>query len=1477
MSRARATALALVNWKGVFYERYLLDRHVTALEGANGAGKTTVMIAAYVVLLPDMTRLRFTNLGESGAVGGDRGIYGRLGEPGRPSYAALEIACGEQRVIAGVHLERKAEPSVELTPFLISGLELDGQLGRVLLMSDERHESVPLLPELSERVRALGGSCEIFDSAKDYFAALFERGIAPLRLATEEDRNKLNEMLRTSMTGGISRALTSELRAFLLKEESGLADTLARMRQNLEACQRSRREVSEARHLEHEISGIYDAGQAMFAAAYFATKRRADELNQRIESLRQQSDEPRARARELELMLARAEAQAQSSKQRLEAASEAHAAGLARLGRLERGLALGERLDALASELVRATSEADERRRALDLALAERDARRAEREQARGAYEQAARGLGDFQSGLAELHRAAHAHRAARAELERARQLLGRQALNEADAATALTEVRENIARLDRECARLDRDGQSLSLRREDQRRAQELLARFGDVPPTSSRHEHARAVLERGEELAARVRQAGERMRERDSLRALLRRRQTVEKAARELELPLEPHAGPASERIRVEVERLEAELVELEAGARAAEAAQSEARRAAAESSERLAALGLAAERFRLLAGPRERLELRGGAPLARRENLLEVRNRLVDERERQRLELGVLGREREELLQQAGRLASAAAAFDPELVRLCDELDAELLAVRFDDVSVSEAAALEAELGPLAEALIVEDLARATELLGGRERQRDTVWLVPSDASIARSSGAASTDGKDVVVEESVGVRVTRIPERPTLGKKARERRAGELRILAEQASARLEHAASELRGLDALLRDADLLLAHVELLESGDPERLRVNEEQARLEANERAEDARRRALALEAARRQLRGRAEALRGLAASAHWLEEADPSPRLLELEAEIEATSAARDELLETQAHRDELRGLLDVLRNPPPDEAELEAQGAARALLSSERDAAFAAASALEHVVRERAAFAHGAAEAALAERVQVVPALEAHHRASEQALKTSEQAVTEAETLWEASVLAWQRAEGARSAVAAEVERVHGELARDAIVGASPEDRAACLLELEELANERRRIELSERELATECALLRERFEQSRREIRDAEALVGQAEKQALPASEEVSELERAANAAGLRGSAEPSASAGAHIGRPSIELWPEARGKGQLLLDRVRACRGGEELDQVLGAVLGRASARGQDYLEAWLAARNFLRKRLPAQVADVDDPLEALERLRDNLALIEQRLGRQEWDLRGASEDVARGIDVQLRRAQAQVRRLNQHLTGVRFGGVTAIRVQLARIERMDQVLGALRRGAAQELLFQPTMPIEEALDEIFRRYGGGGRGGHRILDYREYLELSVEIQRRAKQDWEKASPTRLSTGEAIGVGAALMMVVLTEWERDANLLRPKKAMGSLRFLFLDEANRLSQDNLGVLFDLCENLDLQLLIAAPEVARAQGNTTYRLVRRTSDDGRDEVIVSGRRVVPEPDSANAVPN
>src|SRR5262245_49460430 len=348
MTRARIAALVLVNWKGVFYERYLLDRHVTALEGANGAGKTTVMIAAYVVLLPDMSRLRFTNLGESGATGGDRGIWGRLGELGRPSYTVLELALegpeGDERVIAGVRLTRTTEPTVEPTAFLITGLPPTVRLSDILLARRDDGDHVPELDELKAAVARGGGAIEVFRTTKDYFTALFERGITPMRLTSEEDRGKLNEMLRTSMTGGISRALTSELRGFLLKEETGLSDTLSRMRANLEACRRTRGEVAEARLLEREISAIYEAGLDMFGAAIGATREAAAEATRRVAAARPAIDDAGRAQRELEDELARIAARAEELDARLAAARADHERAGAERERRARIRAIAARL-----------------------------------------------------------------------------------------------------------------------------------------------------------------------------------------------------------------------------------------------------------------------------------------------------------------------------------------------------------------------------------------------------------------------------------------------------------------------------------------------------------------------------------------------------------------------------------------------------------------------------------------------------------------------------------------------------------------------------------------------------------------------------------------------------------------------------------------------------------------------------------------------------------------------------------------------------------------------------------------------------------------------------------------------------------------------------------------------------------------------------------------------------------------------------
>ena len=143
----------LMNWRGIFYQPFDIATTLTTLEGENGAGKTTVMIAVYVVLMPDMNLLKFRNISESteGENIADKGLYGRLGTKGI-SYSLLEfVTPGGTRIMAGVQLLRHREPKIELKTFIIHGLNSDLNLQKVLLIQEgdlERIESLEKIPLL---------------------------------------------------------------------------------------------------------------------------------------------------------------------------------------------------------------------------------------------------------------------------------------------------------------------------------------------------------------------------------------------------------------------------------------------------------------------------------------------------------------------------------------------------------------------------------------------------------------------------------------------------------------------------------------------------------------------------------------------------------------------------------------------------------------------------------------------------------------------------------------------------------------------------------------------------------------------------------------------------------------------------------------------------------------------------------------------------------------------------------------------------------------------------------------------------------------------------------------------------------------------------------------------------------------------------------------------------------------------------------
>lgn len=1513
--RAKASALVLVNWKGVFYERYLLDGNVTALEGANGAGKTTVMIAAYVVLLPDLGRLRFTNVGETGATGGDRGLWGRLGEVGRPSYAAIQVNLGSEVVLLGVQLERKTEPSLHLTPFIARGLSPLTRLADVLLRQTETFDEIPTLPEVKTTVTELGGTLQVFNSSKDYFAKLFDLGISPLRLGLDEERNKFNDMLRTSMTGGISRTLTSELRWFVFRQDTGLSDTLSRMRGSLDACRRTRTEVIEARRLETEVNGIYEAALHMFAAGYYAARNLAQELYEGVNQAKQQREEALQQARQRSLEASAINTELAALAESLEQLELARTNARDEVARVTRALGTLGRLSTLRDELASAEAAQQRALTAQQQSTLRRAQLIGERKVAQESLAKSATGLANLQSGLDELHRRAHAHRVFRLHLQEVTERLQvdeARCLDDQFLTEKQSELADKLHQLDAQLVASQRDGALLQAQREEYERAQGALLQLEAAAEVESReapYVRARAILshlQRQEmagavapQLAERLRVSQARVNARTELLSRLKAIALPDTAESIADNDAQTSYISSSTALRSHFDALENRVLGLENELRSAEwqlKTGEQTLRTIETELRTLREQQVEWERTNELAtrvAPPDK-------PLAVTKDALRRREAEVEANLREVQHNITLAEQRADTAKaQASAIEDTAGLVNPSLVSLADELEGELLVRRYEDVDVDEATTIEAQLGPLVDGIVVEDVDGAVSKLQQIPLPLDHVWLVEVGAPVlttvspppteapapleldfsasqpgeAADAASAETAGGEVarghvVVDTPYGKRVSRRRDSTSIGRKARERKLTALRKTAAQAERVARELGDEATQLEALLGDlAELRRAAQVWLSGSQTARIAAHEEKAQVLRSELglAEE---KVSALPLSLGPLRDAVERLRPLLSSASLLDFGS-------LDEELAATQRALDEAQRQRALaesslllRQQLSETLEALRSAPPRPEELARWHAERESVVQERDRTFQLLESVRQLRAHTYARDWSDAQRHLKETGGLVPALEQEHEASIARLQKLEGQLTAAEQAWEEQTALAQKASAEVVALQAHISRAEVELEAEGLLIltlAEQETRLTALnRESERLDLECAGLRNSAQAKAAEAARLDERRNRANEEEKRVSALQAQVQSREAPARRAWEALSEQARDAGVLNLITRESLNG--YGRlPSVDLGNQSERHFSVLVERLQRATSGQKLAGALQQLIDDELGDGTvPILTAWTKVREWLAERVPARIAQSGDPLESLSRLRDELSRLEQRLAGQESTLRGESKDVARNIEVQVRRASNQVRRLNQHLSRVSFGTIAAIRIRLDRVERTAKVLEALHDGSAQSLLFHSTLPIEEAMDEIFRRYGGGKGGGQKLLDYREYIELTVEIQRKNAEEWERANPSRLSTGEAIGVGAALMMVILTEWERDANLMRAQKTQGTLRFLFLDEANRLSRDNLGVLFELCETLELQLLIAAPEVAQVDGNTTYRLVRQVNDSGDEEVVVTGRR-------------
>lgn len=1028
-----------------------------------------------------MSRLRFTNLGETGATGGDKGIWGRLGEPGRPAYAALDFALsGARRLIAGVHLERKGEPSVEPTPFIVTGLGDAVRLQDLMLVAQGDSEVVPELTELRENAARLGGRLQVFTSARDYFAALFDQGVTPLRLGTDEERNKLNEMLRTSMTGGISRVLTSELRSFLLKEDGGLADTLQRMKANLDACRRTRTEVQESQRLEREIGDVFEAGQTMFAAAFLATRERADELQRGVAEAESQRVAANA-------ALLRAQEAFERVRQELEFAETRRHEGEATLTTAKKWLLRVQAALAAAEDVARRrrdlhAAEELERAAAVERAAADeaREARRAELRRAQENHKRAAGGLADLQRGLEELHRRAGAHHQVVRRRTEAEKLLGLSELPSAMLGTTIAEGRAKLAEVDRE----RRDGAQrladASTHRDEHTKVLSALRTLAGADLVAVA---ARAValeqLRRLREAHALADRAPGIARDIEGARKLAARQATARERAQKLGIVF--GESPSGEQVRGLLDEAESERARLEDAERAARAGLADVERLFKEMHARRRELTKRESEWQELADRARRLGDATALSCADREGLDRARAHVGERLDAARKREAELARLLERLHTEARELLAAGGPFDPELLRLKDQLAAELVATSFEDAGLDEAGVLEARLGPLAQALVVDDPVAAAKAIATRSSSLTSVWLVAREQNVAalgEIDASHRSGAMDVLVNEGSVLRVSRIPERPRLGRKARERQAAELREEAALREADLEEERAQRRALERLTEDGDALLAGHVLWLAGDPApelaelRRRTVESEAqadlhRIAAARHAEEA-----------RVLRPRIDGLRGLLGDALLLDPPDQTERVEALAEEQRAALVAQTEVVRCSRALRTVEDGLEVLRRPPLSEPEVAALRGRVEELRRERDRLDGAIDAIDYVGKNVEALAWSDAPGKLEQHQALVPALEDQLRQAEAARDDAESAAGVADATHEEATAKWQTADGRRRAAVEQLAASESRFEETGIGEPTPEAVQDAQAEVERLERELRALSQRLSELATD---------------------------------------------------------------------------------------------------------------------------------------------------------------------------------------------------------------------------------------------------------------------------------------------------------------------------------------------------------------------------------------------------------------
>ncbi|TDX18749.1 condensin subunit MukB [Buttiauxella sp. BIGb0552] len=1470
IERGKFRSLTLINWNGFFARTFDLDELVTTLSGGNGAGKSTTMAAFVTALIPDLTLLHFRNTTEAGATSGsrDKGLHGKL--KAGVCYSLLDVVNSRnQRVVVGVRLQQVAgrDRKVDIKPFAIQGLPSSIQPTQLLTETlNERQARVLSLQELKDKVEAIEGvQFKQFNSITDYHSLMFDLGIVARRLRSASDRSKYYRLIEASLYGGISSAITRSLRDYLLPENGGVRkafqDMEAALRENrmtLEAIRVTQSDRDLFKHLISEATNYVAADYMRHANERRIHLDKALEFRRELLTSRKQLAAEQYKHVEMARELAEHSGSEGDLETDYQAASD-------HLNLVQTAIRQQEKIERYEADLDELQMRLEEQNEIVAEASEQQEENEARVEAAELEVDELKNQLADYQQALDVQQTRAIQYQQALQALERARALCHLPDLTAESAEEWLETFQAKEQETTEKLLTLEQKMSVAQTAHSQFEHAYQLVTAINGPVSRSEAWNVARELLrdsnnqrhlmEQVQPLRARLNELEQRLREQQEAERMFAefcKRQGKHFDPEDLEVlheelserieTLQQRVSDASDQranLRQEQEQIQSRIKRLQSRAPIWLAAQTSLTQLCEQSHEQFESSQQVTEYM---------------------QQLLEREREVTVERDE-------VGARKRAIDDEIERLSQPGGAEDPRLNALAERFDGVLLSEIYDDISIDDAPYFSALYGPSRHAIVVPDLSLVRDQLDNLEDCPEDLYLIEGDPSSFDDSVFTVEELNAAVLVKTAERqwRYSRLPVLPLFGRAARENRLENLHAERETLAERFATLSFDVQKSQRLHQSFSRFIGqHLGVAFDDDPEveirQLNTRRGEVERAINNHENENQQQRQQFEQAKEGV----DQLNRLLPRISLLNDETLADRCDEIRERLDEADEAARFLHQFGNQLVKLEAVASVLQSDPEQFEQLkEDYQYAQQVQRDARQQAFA----LTEVVQRRAHFGYSDSAAMLDGNSDLNEKLrnrlehaEAERTRSREALRSHAQQLSQFSQL----MASLKSSFDTKKELLTDLHKELQDIGVRADIGAEERARARRDELHTALSNNRSRRNQLEKAL-TMCEA----------EMNNLIRKLKQLERSYFEMREHVVTA-KAGWCAVMRMVKENGVERRLHRRELAYVTGDELRSISDKALGALRlAVADNEHLRDVLR--MSEDPKRPERKIQFFVAVYQHLRERIRQDIIRTDDPVEAIEQMEIELSRLTEELTSREQKLAISSRSAANIIRKTIQREQNRIRMLNQGLQSVSFGQVNSVRLNVNVRETHATLLDVLseQHEQHQDLFNSNRLTFSEALAKLYQRLNPqidmGQRTpqtiGEELLDYRNYLEMEVEVN-RGSDGWLRAESGALSTGEAIGTGMSILVMVVQSWEEESRRLRGKD-ISPCRLLFLDEAARLDAKSIATLFELCERLEMQLIIAAPENISPEKGTTYKLVRKVVQNHEHVHVVGLRGFAPPP--------